>query len=93
MFPECLNSRALGHYQGVGHFSFRKGSSPAALGLGIQRESKRSSERGQFSFCVPCQVLTLFQDHVGKQAAEKRISGLGPSLVPHVRVQLSSVDS
>lgn len=33
-FPECLNSCALGQYQGVGHFSFRKGSSPAALGLG-----------------------------------------------------------
>lgn len=56
---------------------------------GWARESKRSSKRGQFSFCVRCQVLTLLQDHVGKQAAEKRIPGLGPSLVPHVRCQLS----
>lgn len=43
VFPECLNSRALGQYQGVGHFSFRRGSSPAALGLGtgIQKEPQK----------------------------------------------------
>lgn len=90
-FPECLNSRVLGQYHGVGHFGFREGSSPAALGLGtgIQKELRKEDSL----FCVPCQVLTLLQDHVGKQAAEKRISGLGPSLLPHVRCQLSSGDS
>lgn len=80
------------------------GISTSARGVPLQsqgwaREFKRSSKRGQFSFfccCLRCQVLTLLQDHVGKQAAaaaKKRISGLGPCLVPHVRCQLSSVDS
>lgn len=51
VFAECLNYRALGQYQGVGHFSFRKGSSPAALGLGrgIQKELQK---RTVFSLCA-----------------------------------------
>lgn len=54
---------------------------------------KGAPKEDSFLFCVRCQVLTLLQDHVGKQTAEKRLSELGPSLIPHVRCQLSLADS